>query len=38
MDGIRDSEVYLKRENLDPGYYIFELKGEKHYMGKFIIR
>jgi len=38
IDGIRNSEVFLKRENLDPGYYIFELKGEKHYMGKFMVR
>ena len=38
IDGIRDSEVFVNRENLDPGYYIFELKGEKHYMWKFMVR
>ncbi len=35
---INSGEVFLKRENLDPGYYVFELKGEKPYRGKFVVR
>jgi hypothetical protein len=31
-------EVFLERENLDPGYYVFELRGENVYRGKFVIR
>ena len=36
--GIMDAEVFLRRENLDPGYYVFELTGENYYRGKFVIR
>ena len=38
IGGINGSEVFLERENLDPGYYVFELRGEKLYRGKFVIR
>ncbi|MFC2115902.1 T9SS type A sorting domain-containing protein [Bacteroidota bacterium] len=38
IEGIYGEEVFLKRENLDPGYYVFELKGEKFYRGKVVIR
>ena len=38
IGGIMNGEVFLRRENLDPGYYVFELKGEKFYRGKFVIR
>ncbi len=35
---IRDSEVFLERDGLDTGFYLFELKGEKTFRGKFVIR
>jgi len=36
--GITGGEVFFERENLAAGYYVFELKGEKQYRGKFVIR
>ncbi len=38
VDNIRDNKVILLRENLPQGFYLFELKGEKVYRGKLIIR
>ncbi len=38
IGGITGVEVFLERENLDPGYYVFELRGENVYRGKFVIR
>ena len=35
---IRDSEVFLEREDLDSGFYLFELSGEKAFRGKFLVR
>jgi hypothetical protein len=36
--GITGTEVYFRRGNLDPGYYVFELDGVGSYRGKFVIR
>lgn len=36
--GIRDSEVILMRGDLETGFYVFELKGENTYRGKFVVR
>jgi hypothetical protein len=38
VDNIRDNKVILLRENLPAGFYLFELKGDKVYRGKFAIR
>ncbi len=35
---IAGEEVILRRGGLEPGYYVFELEGERTYRGKFIIR
>jgi hypothetical protein len=35
---IRDSEIILRREDLNAGFYVFELKGENTYRGKIVIR
>jgi hypothetical protein len=35
---ITDSEIILKREDLKRGFYVFELRGEKTYRGKLIVR
>jgi len=35
---IRDNKVVFLRENLPRGFYLFELKGEKVYKGKFVIK
>jgi hypothetical protein len=38
VDNIRDNKVILLRENLPQGLYLFELKGDKVYRGKFVVR
>jgi hypothetical protein len=38
VDNIRDNKVILLRENLPAGFYLFELKGDKVYRGKFAVR
>jgi hypothetical protein len=35
---IRDSQVILKRDGLENGFYVFELKGINTYRGKFVVR
>ena len=35
---IRDSEIILTREDLKTGFYVFELRGEKTYRGKFVVK
>jgi hypothetical protein len=35
---IRDNKVIFLRENLPQGFYLFELKGDRLYRGKFVIR
>ena len=35
---ITDSEIILMREDLKTGFYVFELKGENTYRGKFVVR
>jgi hypothetical protein len=37
MRDIRDNKVIVLRDNLPTGFYLFELKGEKVYRGKFVI-
>jgi hypothetical protein len=36
--GIRNSEITLMREDLKAGFYVFELRGENTYRGKFVVR
>ena len=36
--GISGDELFFHRENLQAGYYVFELEGLNLYRGKFIIR
>jgi hypothetical protein len=38
VNNIRDDKVILLRENLPQGFYLFELKGEKIYRGKFVVK
>jgi hypothetical protein len=38
VSDIRDSMVIFKRENLPQGFYLFELKGDRVYKGKFVIK
>ncbi|MFC2112778.1 T9SS type A sorting domain-containing protein [Bacteroidota bacterium] len=38
ISGITGQEIYFERKNLDAGYYVFELRGEKLFRGKFVIR
>jgi hypothetical protein len=38
IDNIRDNKVILLRENLPRGLYLFELKGDKVYRGKFMVK
>ncbi len=38
INHIRDSEIILMREDMKTGFYLFELKGEKTYRGKFVIK
>ena len=35
---ITDSEIILMREDLKTGFYVFELRGENTYRGKFVVR
>ena len=35
---IRDNQVILSRANLRNGFYVFELKGDKMYRGRFVVR
>jgi hypothetical protein len=35
---IRDDKIILTRDNLKAGLYVFELKGENTYRGKFVVR
>jgi len=35
---IRDSEIILTREDLKTGFYVFELRGEYTYRGKFVVK
>jgi hypothetical protein len=35
---IRDSQIILTREDMKTGFYVFELRGEKTYRGKFVVR
>jgi hypothetical protein len=35
---IRGNEVFFERDGLDTGFYLFELKGEKTFRGKFVVR
>jgi hypothetical protein len=35
---ITDSEVILTREDMKTGFYVFELRGENTYRGKFVVR
>jgi hypothetical protein len=35
---ITDSEVILTRDDLKTGFYLFELRGEKTYRGKLVVR
>lgn len=35
---IRDNEIILMREDLKTGFYLFELRGENTFRGKFVIR
>jgi hypothetical protein len=35
---ILDNQVILTREDLGNGFYVFELKGEKTYRGRFVVR
>ena len=37
IEYIRDNKVVVLRDNLPQGFYLFELKGEKVYRGKFVI-
>jgi sugar lactone lactonase YvrE len=36
--GIKGSEFFIRRGNLEPGYYLFELSGERTFRGKFVVR
>jgi hypothetical protein len=38
ITNIRDSEIILIREDMKTGFYLFELRGEKTYRGKFVIK
>jgi hypothetical protein len=38
INHIRDSEIILMREDMKTGFYLFELRGEKIYRGKFVIK
>ncbi len=38
VNGIRDNKVILLRDNLPQGFYLFELKGDNVYRGKFVVR
>jgi hypothetical protein len=38
VNSIRDNKVILLRENLPQGFYLFELKGDNVYRGKFVVR
>jgi hypothetical protein len=38
ISDIRDNKVILVRENLPQGFYLFELKGDQIYRGKFVIK
>lgn len=38
VNDIRDNKVILLREDLPQGLYLFELKGDKVYRGKFVVR
>jgi hypothetical protein len=38
VNGIRDNKVILLRDNLPQGFYLFELKGDNVYKGKFVVR
>lgn len=37
ITNIRDSEIFLMREDLKTGFYLFELRGGNTYRGKFVI-
>ncbi len=38
VDNISDNKIILLRENLPQGFYMFELKGNQVYRGKFVIK
>jgi hypothetical protein len=38
ISDITDNKVILLRENLPQGFYMFELKGDNYYRGKFVIK
>jgi hypothetical protein len=38
IDNITDNKVLLLRENLPQGFYLFELKGDQVYRGKFVVK
>jgi len=38
INNILDNNVILLRENMPQGFYLFELKGEKVYRGKFVVK
>jgi len=38
ISDITDNKMILLRENLPQGFYLFELKGDQVYRGKFAIR
>jgi hypothetical protein len=35
---IAGEEITIRREGLEPGYYIIEFLGPRHYQGKLIVR
>ena len=37
MKDVRDNKVIVNRDDLPNGFYLFELKGDKVYRGKFVI-
>ena len=38
VNDLRDNKIIFQRENLPPGFYLFELKGNRVYRGKFVIK
>jgi len=38
ISNIKDNTIKLYRENLPAGFYLVELKGDKYYRGKIVIK